>query len=64
MESGPGFPATVVRSLYQGGRTVVDATPASDPDIMLNLSLQSSDVRESGATIHLSLIDGWVIPNH
>jgi len=31
---------------------------------MLNLSLQSSDVRESGATIHLSLIDGWVIPNH
>ena len=64
VESGPGFPATVVRSLYQGGRTVVDATPASDPDIMLNLSLQSSDVRESGATIHLSLIDGWVIPNH
>jgi iron(III) transport system ATP-binding protein len=63
VESGPGFAATVVRALYQGGRTVMDATPATDPNTTLSLSLQSREARPSGATIRLTLIDGWVIPN-
>ena len=60
---GQGFAATVARVLYQGGRTVVDATPMVDPDTTLSLSLQSSEACLHGATIHLALVDGWVIPD-
>jgi ABC-type spermidine/putrescine transport systems, ATPase components len=60
---GQGFQATVARVLYQGGRTVVEATPAADPATTLALSLQSSDACAHGATIHLALLDGWVIPD-
>ena len=49
--------------LYHGGGTVVEAAPAIDPGTTLSLSLESSDACVSGATIHLALIDGWVIPN-
>ncbi|MEO9136262.1 MAG: ABC transporter ATP-binding protein [Casimicrobiaceae bacterium] len=58
-----GFAARIARVLYQGGRTVVEAAPAIDPGTTLSLSLESSDACVSGATIHLALIDGWVIPN-
>jgi hypothetical protein len=49
--------------LFQGGRTVVEATPELDPDTTLILSLQSSEACERGAIIHLTLVDGWVIPD-
>jgi iron(III) transport system ATP-binding protein len=63
VEPGRGFAASVARALYQGGRTVVEAAPALDPDTTLSLSLASSGACVAGATIHLALIDGWVIPN-
>lgn len=60
---GSGFAATVTRALYQGGRTVIEATPATASATALSLSLQSSEAPPSGSTIRLALIDGWVIPN-
>jgi iron(III) transport system ATP-binding protein len=60
---GGGFAASVARVLYQGGRTVVEAAPATAPDTMLSLSVQSSEACARGASIHLTLIDGWVIPD-
>jgi len=60
---GQGFAATVARVLYQGGRTIMDATPALGPGTTLSLSLQSSEAPSAGSTIRLALIDGWVIPN-
>ena len=42
---------------------MVEATPAADPETTLALSLQSSDACAHGATIHLALLDGWVIPD-
>ena len=60
---GQGFAATVARVLYQGGRTIMDATPALGPGTTLSLSLQSSEAPAAGSTIRLALIDGWVIPN-
>ena len=62
VDPGRGFAAKVARVLYQGGRTVVEAAPAADPDTTLSLSLQSSDACARGAHIHLALLDGWVIP--
>jgi iron(III) transport system ATP-binding protein len=62
VEPGRGFAASIARVLYQGGRTVVEAAPVMDPDTTLSLSLQSSEACVRGATIHLALIDGWVIP--
>jgi iron(III) transport system ATP-binding protein len=62
VDPGRGFAASVARVLYQGGRTVVEAAPASDPDTTLSLSLQSSEACARGARIHLALLDGWVIP--
>jgi len=59
---GNGFAASVARVLYQGGRTVVEAAPASDPGTTLSLSVRSSEPVAPGATLHLSLVDGWVIP--
>jgi len=59
---GGGFEASVARVLYQGGRTVVEAAPASDPDTTLSLSVRSSEAFAPGATLHLALVDGWVIP--
>jgi len=59
---GSGFEASVARVLYQGGRTVVEAAPAIDPETTLSLSLQSSEVVAPGARLHLALVDGWVIP--
>ena len=63
VDRAPAFAANVVRSLYQGGRTVVDVTPADDPATTLNLSLQSNEAPASGTAIRLALIDGWVVPN-
>ena len=62
-DSRQGFAAKVARVLYQGGRTTMDATPALRPGATLSLSLQSSEAPLPGSTIHLALIDGWVIPN-
>ncbi|HLX27460.1 MAG TPA: ABC transporter ATP-binding protein [Casimicrobiaceae bacterium] len=59
---GDGFEASVARVLYQGGRSVVEATPRSDPETMLSLSLDSGSACAPGATVHLALVDGWVIP--
>jgi iron(III) transport system ATP-binding protein len=59
---GHGFEASVARVLYQGGRSVVEAAPASDPETVLSLSLKSGDAGAPGATLHLALLDGWVIP--
>ena len=59
---GSGFAASVVRVLYQGGRTVVEAQPALDPDTTLSLSVPSSGKLAPGAIMHLALVDGWVIP--
>ena len=63
VDNGQGFAATVARVLYQGGRTIMDATPALGPDTTLTLSLQSSEAPAAGSMIRLALIDGWVIPN-
>jgi iron(III) transport system ATP-binding protein len=63
VEPGQGFAASVARVLYQGGRTVVEAAPEDAPDTTLSLSLQSSKACAHGATIHLALVDGWVIPD-
>jgi len=63
VEPRQGFAASVARVLFQGGRTVVEATPELDPDTTLSLSLQSSEACECGAIIHLALVDGWVIPD-
>ena len=63
VEPRQGFAASVARVLFQGGRTVVEATPELDPKTTLSLSLQSSEVCERGAIIHLALVDGWVIPD-
>jgi iron(III) transport system ATP-binding protein len=60
---GTGFGATVARVSYQGGRTVMEATPATASTTTLSLSLQSSEVPPPGSRIRLALIDGWVIPN-
>jgi hypothetical protein len=49
--------------LYQGGRTVIEAAPASDPDMMLSLSVRSTESFAPGAMLHLALVDGWVIPD-
>ncbi|HET9750848.1 MAG TPA: ABC transporter ATP-binding protein [Casimicrobiaceae bacterium] len=57
-----GFPASVQRVLYQGGRTVIEAAPAAEPDTTLALSIDSSGAGAIGATVHLALVDGWVIP--
>ena len=59
---GGGFPATVARVMYQGGRTMMEAIPANAPETTLSLSLQSNEVPASGSSIRLALIDGWVIP--
>ena len=59
---GVGFEASVARVLYQGGRTVVEAAPAGDPETTLSLSLKSGDACAPGSTLHLALVDGWVIP--
>jgi iron(III) transport system ATP-binding protein len=59
---GGGFEASVARVLYQGGRTVVEAAPAGDPSTTLSLSLQSGEPLPPGGTVHLALVDGWVIP--
>jgi iron(III) transport system ATP-binding protein len=58
-----GFAARVARVLYQGGRSVVEATPIDDPDTTLSLLLQSGEGCAPGTTLHLALADGWVIPN-
>ena len=63
VDNGQGFAATVARVLYQGGRSIMDATPALGPGTTLTLSLQSSEAPAAGSTIRLALIDGWVIPN-
>ena len=60
--AGGGFEASVARVLYQGGRTVVEAAPACDPATTLSLSLTSGAPFAPGATVHLALVDGWVIP--
>jgi iron(III) transport system ATP-binding protein len=60
--SGQGFAARVQRVLYQGGRSVVEAAPAADPDTTLSLSVDSAVAGKLGATVHLALVDGWVIP--
>jgi iron(III) transport system ATP-binding protein len=57
-----GFPARVARVLYQGGRSVVEAAPAADPKTTLSLSVDSGTVTAIGRTVHLALVDGWVIP--
>ena len=62
VEPDGGFEASVARVLYQGGRTVVEAAPTSDPATTLSLSLTSGNGLAPGATVHLALVDGWVIP--
>ena len=57
-----GFAAQVQRVLYQGGRTIVEAAPASEPDTTLALSIDSGTASGIGPTVHLALVDGWVIP--
>ena len=62
VDAGQGFAARVRRVLYQGGRSVVEATPAADPGTMLSLSVDSAAAGALGSTVHLALVDGWVIP--
>ena len=62
VSDGSGFGATVARVLYQGGRTVIEAT--SPQGTTLSLSLSSTDVPAPGTAVHLAVIDGWVIPQH
>jgi iron(III) transport system ATP-binding protein len=59
---GRGFAARVARVLYQGGRSVVEASPAADPETTLSLSVDSGTATGIGRTVHLALVDGWVIP--
>jgi len=63
VDDGSGFPATVARVLYQGGRTVMEAAPATASGTTLSLSLNSSEVPAPASKIRLAVIDGWVIPN-
>ncbi|HEY3180574.1 MAG TPA: hypothetical protein VGL25_17035 [Casimicrobiaceae bacterium] len=48
--------------VVSGCRIVMDATLGNGPNIMLNLSLRSTEAVASGATIRLMPVDGWVIP--
>ncbi len=57
------FDATVTRVLYQGSRTIVEATPLADPSATLTLSVDSADAHTSGSIVRLAIVDGWVIPN-
>jgi iron(III) transport system ATP-binding protein len=59
---GETFGATVTRVMYQGGRTIVEATPLADPDVALTLSLAPEAAHAPGSTIRLAIVDGWVIP--
>jgi len=63
VENGSGFAAIVERSMYQGGRTVVETTPTMDSGTTLSLSLPSAEIPLPGSTIRLALSDGWVIPH-
>jgi iron(III) transport system ATP-binding protein len=64
VDADRGFAARVQRVLYQGGRSVVEATPAGDPETTLTLSVDSTSAGTIGSTVHLALVDGWVIPGH
>ena len=58
-----GFAARVARVLFQGGRSVVEATPVASPETTLSLSVDSSAAAGIGGMVHLALVDGWVIPS-
>jgi iron(III) transport system ATP-binding protein len=63
VEAEHGFAARVARVLFQGGRSVVEATPVGSPGTTLSLSVDSTAAGALGGTVHLALVDGWVIPN-
>ena len=58
-----GFDAVVTRSLYQGGRTIVEVAPVPDASAILSLSLRPDEARSPGTRIRLAIVDGWVIPD-
>ena len=58
---GDGIACTVVRTVFHGAATTVQAIPDADPDLRLSVRVEGEPPRE-GDRIALAVRDGWVLP--
>ncbi|KXF76153.1 spermidine/putrescine ABC transporter ATP-binding protein [Paramesorhizobium deserti] len=57
-----GIPIRVKRSIYRGGGSRIEASPAERPDIELHFDLPDPARLEEGTQARLAIRTGWVIP--